>query len=106
MFYDPVSKRESTESRRPDEPRPRKTYIVQSTKNVMVTIFWDSEDILLIDFKESNTTVNGTYYASLSYKLRDSIRAKRGGKLTKDVQLLHHNAHVHIAAISQVAFKN
>jgi hypothetical protein len=28
----------------------------------MTTIFWDC--ILLIDFKERNTTVNGTYYAS------------------------------------------
>ena len=41
LFYDPLSKRESMEWRRPDEPRPRKAKVVQSTKKVMVTIFWD-----------------------------------------------------------------
>ena len=36
-------------------------------------IFWDWRGILLIDFKESNTTVNAAYYASLLHKLRDAI---------------------------------
>lgn len=105
LFYDPLSKRESMEWRRPDEPRPRKAKVVQSTKKVMATIFWDCEGILLIDFKERNTTVNGTYYASLLHKLRDSIRAKRRGKLTKGVRLLHDNAPVHTAAVSQAAIR-
>jgi hypothetical protein len=41
----------------------------------MALIFWDCRGIL-IDFKESNTTVNVAYYASL-HKLRDAIKEKK-----------------------------
>lgn len=105
LYYDPLSKRESMEWRRPDERRPIKAKVVQSTKKVMATIFWDCKGILLIDFKERNTTVNGIYYASLLHKLRDNIREKRRGRLSKVVRLLHDNAPVHTAAVSQEAIR-
>lgn len=65
------------------EAPPRKFRVCQSTKKVMPTIFWDSEDILLTDFKERNTTVNATYYVALVRKLRQNIRDSRRGKLTR-----------------------
>ncbi|XP_044264614.1 histone-lysine N-methyltransferase SETMAR-like [Tribolium madens] len=55
------------------------------------------------DFKETNTTVNGMYYASLLHKLRDNIREKLRGKLTRGVRLLHDNAPVHTAGVTQAA---
>ena len=59
----------------------------QSSKKIMATIFWDCEGMLLIDFKEGNTTVNATYYASLLHKLRERIQEKRPRKLTRGVRL-------------------
>ena len=53
----------------------------------MASIFWDSEGILLIDFKERNTIVNAQYYAIILHLLRDAIKQKRRGKLTRDVWL-------------------
>lgn len=103
LYYDPLSKRESMEWRRKGEAPPRKFRVCQSTKKVMATIFWDCEGILLIDFKETNTTVNGQYYAALLHKLRDCIREKRRGKLTRGVRLLHDNAPVHTAGVAQAA---
>lgn len=103
LYYDPLSKRESMEWRRPSEPRPKKAKVTQSTKKVMATIFWDYEGILLIDFKERNTTVTGTYYASLLEKLREAIKEKRRGKLSRGVRLLHDNAPVHTAAVAKGA---
>lgn len=106
LYYDPLSKRESMEWRRKGEAPPRKFRVCQSTKKVMATIFWDCEGILLIDFKERNTTVNGAYYAALLHKLRQNIREKRRGKLTRGVRLLHDNAAVHTAGITQAAIRD
>ena len=106
LYHDPLSKRESMEWRFPGEPPPRKAKVTQSSKKIMATIFWDCEGILLIDFKERNTTVNATYYASLLHELRASIREKRPGKLTRGVRLLHDNAPVHTAWVAQAAIRD
>ena len=105
LYYDPLSKRGSMEWRKPDEALPRKAKVTQSTKKIMATIFWDCRGILLIDFKERNTTVNAAYCASLLHKLRDAIKDKRQGMLSRGVCLLHNNAPVHTAAVAKVAVK-
>lgn len=64
----------------------------QSTKELMATIVWDCDGILLIDFKEGNITVNRPYYVALLHQLQKNIRKKRQGKLTKGVCLPHDNA--------------
>ena len=71
----------------------------------MATIFWDCRRILLIDFKERNTTVNATYYASLLHKLCDAIKEKRRGMLSRGFRLLHDNAPVHTASVAKAAVK-
>jgi hypothetical protein len=70
----------------------------------MATIFWDCRGILF-DFKERNTTVNATYYASPLHKLRDAIKEKRRGMLSCGVHLLHVIAPVHTAAVARAAVK-
>jgi len=105
LYYDPLSKRESMEWRKPGEAPPRKAKVTKSTKKIMATIFWDCRGILLIDFKERNTTVNAAYYASLLHKLRDAIKEKRRGMLSRGVRLLHDNAPVHTAAVAKAAVK-
>jgi hypothetical protein len=70
---------------------------------VMTTIFCDCEGMLLIDFKETNTTVNGKYYTGLLHKLRDNIPENRRRKLTSGARVLHYNAPVHIVGVTQVA---
>lgn len=103
LYYDPLSKKESMEWRKPGEAPPRKARVTQSTKKVMATVFWDCEGVLLVDFKERNTTVNAAYYATLLHKLRDTIKEKRRGKLARGVRLLHDNAPVHTAVIAKAA---
>ena len=105
LYYDSLSKRESMEWRKPGEVPPRKAKVTQSTKKIMETIFWDCRGILLIDFKERNTTVNAAYYASLLHKLHDAIKGKRQGMLSCGVCLLHDNAPVHTAAVAKAAVK-
>jgi hypothetical protein len=70
----------------------QKAKATQTRKKIMATIFWDCHVIVLADFKQRNTTVTGEYYASLIYKLKDAIKEKRRGKLSRGVRLLHDNA--------------
>ena len=105
LYHDPTTKKESMEWRRPDENRPIKAKVAGSKKKIMASIFWDCEGILLIDSKEPNTTVNAAYYASLLHKLRDAIKEKRRGKLSKNILLLHDNAPVHKAQVAQAAIR-
>jgi histone-lysine N-methyltransferase SETMAR len=94
------------EWRKPGEKRPRKAKVTQSAKKIMATIFWDAEGILLIDYKERNTTVNAEYYAQLLNQLRQKIKEKRRGKLSLGVRLLHDNAPVHTAVVAKAAVKD
>ena len=71
----------------------------------MMTIFWDSEGILLTDYLPRGTTINGPYYVSLLERLRSVIMEKRRGKLTQGVLLLHNNAPVHKSNIAQAAIR-
>jgi len=104
LYYDPLSKRESMEWRKPVEAQPRKAKVTQSAKKFMATIFWDCRGIFLINFKERNTTVNAACCASLLHKLRDAIK-KRRGMLGRGVLLLHDNAPVHTAAVAKATVK-
>lgn len=103
--YDPESKQESMQWRHRDSPPPVKYRSVPSAKKVMATIFWDVKGLLLIDYLPHGTTITGDYYAGLLRNLRDSIKQNRRGKLSAGVLLLHDNAPVHRARISQAAFQ-
>ena len=90
---------------KPGEAPPRMANVTQPAKKIMATIFWDCKGILLIDFKERNTSVNDAYYASVLHKLRDTVKEKRRGMLSRGVCLLHDNAPVHTAAVAKAAGK-
>lgn len=60
--------------------------------------------IIIIDFKQSKTIVNSTYYVSLR-KLKDKIRTKCRGKLPEDIRFMHDSVCAHIVAISPSAFR-
>ncbi len=102
-FYDPESKQESMQWHLKGGPAPKKFKVVPSAGKVMATIFWDSEGILLIDYKNKNTTITGAYYADILRRLKEEIKSKRRGKLTKGVLILHDNAPVHKAKVAMTA---
>lgn len=95
LYYEPSPKREYNGAVRVNPQWKFKFY--QSTKKMTSTIFCDREGILLIEFKETNTTINGIYYVALLHKLRQSIRNKRRGILTRGVWFLH----VHTSDVAQ-----
>ena len=69
---------------------------------VMATVFWDGSGVILIDYLQKGATINSAYYANLlKNDLREALRRKRPGKLTKVPILLHDNASSHTANHTQ-----
>ena len=63
--WDPDTKKESMQWKRPDSPPPKKYLTQPSASKVMATVFWDSKGIILIDYKPAGTSITGEYYANV-----------------------------------------
>lgn len=104
-FWDPETKQESMHWKHRDSPPPKKFRTQPSAGKVMATIFWDFKGVIHIDYMPHNTTITGQYYAGLLGRLRESIKNKRRGKLTRGPLLLHDNAPVHMSHVAQGAVR-
>ena len=69
----------------------------------MLSVFWDSRGVILTDYLSKGETLNSDYYCNLLEKLRDALKQKRRGMISKGVRLLADNAPVHTAQASVVA---
>ncbi|KFD56277.1 hypothetical protein M513_02732 [Trichuris suis] len=107
--YDPESEQQSRQWKHVNSPRAKRARLEPRLGKILATIFWDTEGILLIDYMEDGGTITGKYYANLLLQLREEIKEKRRGKLSRKVLLLHDNAPAHrakvaLAAIQQCGF--
>ncbi|UYV61790.1 hypothetical protein LAZ67_1006570, partial [Cordylochernes scorpioides] len=75
--FTPESKQQSMQWRQSGSSPPKKAKTVPSTGKVMVSVFWDSEGVLLLDFLNKGQTITGNYYANLVKQLREAIKEKR-----------------------------
>jgi len=80
---------------------PKKFQVWNSAGKVVALIFWDQEGILLIDYLTKNQTINAEYYSSLLVQLKDILKLKHRGKVTKGVLFLHDNASDHQTLATQ-----
>ena len=104
--FDPELKTHSMEWRKKGSPPPRKFKVTKRRSKVMVSIFWDCQGIIMIDYLEKQKTINGQYYADTLVRLRECIKKKRLGKLRKSVLLLQDNAPSHTELVAQNAAQN
>ena len=82
-FYDPETKQQSVEWWHSGSPRPKKSRMQKSAGKFLASIFWDQDCILLIDYLPKGQTVNAEYYSSLLVQLKDILKEKCHGKVTK-----------------------
>jgi len=75
--------------------------VQKSAGKVLASIFWDQDCILLIDYLPKGQNINAEYYSSLLVQLKDILKEKRQGKVTKVVLFLHENAPAHRALATQ-----
>jgi len=75
--------------------------VQKSAGKVLASIFWDQDGIPLIDYLPKGQTINAEYYSSLLVQLKDILKLKCCGKVTKGVLFLHANAPAHRALATQ-----
>ena len=90
--YDLESKQQSMEWPHSSSPRPKKFRVQKSAVKVLPSIFWDQDSILLTDYLPKGQTINMEYYSSLLLQLKDILKEKCHGKVTKGVLFLRDNA--------------
>jgi len=95
--YDPETKKQSVEWQHSGSPHPKKFWVQKSAGKVLASIFWDQDGILLIDYLLKGQTINAEYYSSLLMQLKDILKEKCHGKVTKRVLFLHNSALAHQA---------
>jgi len=83
--YDPETKQQSVEWRHSGSTRPKKFRVQKSAGKFLVSIFWDQDGVLLIDYLPKGQTINAEYYSSLLVQLKEILKEKRRGNGTKGV---------------------
>jgi len=83
------------------QPAPKKFRVQKSAGKVLASIFWDQEGIFLIYYLPNGQIINAEYYSSLLAQLKDILKGKRHGKVTKGVLFLDDNAPAHPALATQ-----
>ena len=72
----------------------------------MVAVFWDSRGVILAEYLKKGETVHGAYYASQLMRLREAIKVKRVGMLTKRVLFHQDNAPAYTSVIAMSAIES
>ncbi|KAJ4450406.1 hypothetical protein ANN_01830 [Periplaneta americana] len=94
--YDPETKRQSSQWKHPESPRPKKARQVRSKIKVMLTVFFDVRGIVHHEYAPEGQTVTKEYYHDVLRRLRDALRRKRPDMWTANNWHLHHdNAPAH-----------
>jgi hypothetical protein len=102
--YQPESKRASMQWKHPGSPSAKT--LMPSAGKVMLTVFWDSQGVLLAHFQKCIENVNSAlYYEVLLNGLevfcelhpKDLIHRKLPGHLARGVLLHHDNTRPHTA---------
>lgn len=89
------------------QPPPLKAKVFPSAGKVMATVFWDTEGIVLIDYLPKGQTITSEYYASLlTNDVRNALRRKRSGKLSRKPLLLQGNARPHTAKLTTTTLRD
>ena len=62
--------------------------------------------MLLVDYIPQKTTVTGPYYSEVLTNLRQAVKEKRSGILTRGPLLLHGNAPAHMSRVAEAVVKD
>lgn len=104
--FDPETKKQSMVWKHRSSPPPKKFRVAPSAGKVMASVFWDSQGVIMVDYLATGGTVTGQYYATLIIQLRENIKAKRRGMLSKGVLLLQDNAPSHTSQVATAAIRD
>jgi histone-lysine N-methyltransferase SETMAR len=75
--------------------------VQKSVGKVLVSILWDQDSSLPTDYLPKGQNINVEYCSSLLVQVKDILKKKHRGKVTKGVLFLHNNAPGHQALATQ-----
>jgi histone-lysine N-methyltransferase SETMAR len=99
--YKPDSKSASLKWKHPSSPSTTKYKGKLSSGMFMLTVFSDSQIVLLAYFQKRVEKINSSFYSEILLKYQDEIRRKLPGQLARGVLLYHNNAGPHTSQASQ-----
>jgi len=99
--YELETKQQSMEWWHSGSPCPKKFRVQKSAGKVLASLFWDQDGIVLIDYLPEGRNINTEYYSSLLVQLKDILKEKRHGNVTKGVFFLHDNDPAHWVLVTQ-----
>jgi len=82
-------------------PTPKKIPSAKIHWKILASTFWAQDGILLIYYLPKGQSINAEYYSSLLVQLKDILKGKRRGKVTKGVLFLHDKAPAHRTLATQ-----
>ena len=98
--YNIETKAESSQWKRPEEPRPKNQRQVRSNVKVLLTVFFDGNGMMQHEFLPQASTVNTEYYVEVMHRLRKAIRQKRTELWKNQSWILHDdNAPAHTSML-------
>ena len=75
--YDIETKAQSFKQKRPEEPRAKKARQARSNAMVLLTVFFNCNDLVHHEFLPQGRSINKEYYLEVKRQLREAIRQKR-----------------------------
>lgn len=105
-YYNPETKEQSKQWICAGETPPIKARTVPSIGKVMITVFWDAQGIVFIDYLPKGETINAARYVSSLNNLHNILSKKRPGKLRQRILLQHDNARPHTARATLTALRD
>ena len=110
-YHKPETKKASKEWRHTFSPKPKKFCTQPSAGKVMLTLFWDEQEVILEHYMlRGNAVTSATYADLLKNHLCPAIKSKQRGLLSTGVLLQHdnarpHTAHSTVATIQDLSFE-
>jgi hypothetical protein len=74
--YQPKSKCASMQCKHPSSRSTKRFKVTPSAGKVMLTVLWDSQEVLLAHFQKHGGNMNSALYREVLLKLRNAIRRK------------------------------
>ena len=94
--YEPETKRQSSQWKHADSPRPEKARQSKSTHKILMIPFFDSTGMIYMQWVPTGQTVNKEYYAEVLRGFRKRFRRKRPALFKSGQWYFHlYNAPVH-----------
>ncbi len=102
FVYDPHSRQASCQWLAPGATRPQIPCLERATVKVMLSIFWDSEGVLLKEFVADGRGIDADLHLVLLRQLREKIRRKRPARWAcQNGRIQQDNAPTHRARLVQ-----